>query len=199
MAIPPPSKGGRYRWLNILPDGGGALVVEQPGSGGDNAQYKLHVVDLKSGRISTTLQGVAGSYVAEAGALVYVAPEGTLLAMPFDLGKLSVRGRPVPLFGNLSVRGVQTDLALAGGTLAYTLPGLNSAETLVWVDRSGGMTPVDTAWHDPELEAYALSPDGPGSPSASFRRCRGLVRRGQRATVELMSASSRWTAGPCRG
>ncbi|HEX5818168.1 MAG TPA: protein kinase [Gemmatimonadales bacterium] len=158
--IPPPAKGGRYRWLNILPSARGALVAEQPGSGADDAQYRLHVVDLKTGRISTTLQGVSGYYVADAGALVYVAPEGTLLAVPFDLGKLSVRGRPVPLFGNLSVRGSQTDLAIAGGTLAYTLPGVNSAETLMWVDRSGAVTPVDTAWHDPELEAYALSPDG---------------------------------------
>jgi eukaryotic-like serine/threonine-protein kinase len=160
VEIPPPAKGGRYRWLHILPDGRGALVAEQAGAGGDDEQHKLHVVDLKSGRISTTLQGVAGCYVAEAGALVYVAPEGTLLAVPFDLGKLSVRGRPAPLFGNLSVRGSSTDLAIAGGTLAYTLPGVNSTETLMWVDRSGALTPVDTAWHDPELESYALSPDG---------------------------------------
>jgi serine/threonine-protein kinase len=161
--IPPPAKGGNYRWLNILPDARGALVAEQPGSGGEDAPYKLHVVDLKTGttgRISTTLSGVAGYYVADAGALLFVAPEGTLLAVPFDLATLSVRGRPAPLFGNVSVRNAYTDLAIAGGTLAYTLPGVNSAETLMWVDRSGAMTPVDTAWHDPELEAYALSPDG---------------------------------------
>jgi len=91
---------------------------------------------------------------------VYVAADGTLLAVPFDLGKLAVLGRAVPLFGNLSVRGGDADLSIAGGTLAYALPGTNTNETLMWVDRAGAMTPVDTAWHDPELEAYALSPDG---------------------------------------
>jgi tRNA A-37 threonylcarbamoyl transferase component Bud32 len=160
VALPAPAAGGRYLWLNILPDGHGALVAEEPQASSDDSQYKLHVVDLKTGHISTTLQGVAGYYVAEADALVYVAPEGTLMAAHFDLGKLSVRGRPVPLFGNVSVRGIDTDLTIASGTLAYALPGVNSAETMMWVDRSGSATPVDTAWHDPELEAYALSPDG---------------------------------------
>ncbi len=156
-ALPAPGKGGRHRWLNILPGGRGALVGEDAG---DDGQYKLHVVELKTGRIRHTLQGVLGYYIAEAQAIAYVVPDGTLLAVPFDLGKLTVRGRPVPLFGNLSVRGNDSDLSIAGGTLAYALPGTNSNETLVWVDRAGAMTPVDTAWHDPELEAYALSPDG---------------------------------------
>jgi len=156
-ALPAPGKGGRYRWLNILPGGRGALVGEDAG---DDGQYKLHVVELKTGRIRHTLQGVLGYYVAEAKAIAYVVPDGTLLALPFDLGNLTVHGRPVPLFGNLSVRGNDSDLSIAGGTLAYALPGTNSNETLMWVDRSGAMTPVDTAWHDPELESYALSPDG---------------------------------------
>jgi serine/threonine-protein kinase len=157
VTLPAPSKGGRYGWLSILPDGRGALVSEDAG---DDGQYKLHVVDLKTGRIRRTLQGVLGFYVAEAKAVVYVAADGTLLAVPFDLGKLAVLGRAVPLFGNLSVRGGDADLSIAGGTLAYALPGTNTNETLMWVDRAGAMTPVDTAWHDPELEAYALSPDG---------------------------------------
>ena len=157
VTLPAPSKGGRYGWLSILPDGRGALVSEDAG---DDGQYKLHVVDLKTGRIRRTLQGVLGFYVAEAKAVVYVAADGTLLAVPFDLGKLAVLGRAVPLFGKMSVRGGDADLSIAGGTLAYALPGTNTNETLMWVDRAGAMTPVDTAWHDPELEAYALSPDG---------------------------------------
>ena len=157
VALPAPGRRLRYSWLNILPDGRGALVEE---SGGDDGQEKLHVVELKTGRIRHTLQGVLGYYVPEARAIVYVVPDGTLLAVPFDLDKLTVRGRPVPLFGNLSVRGNDSDLSIAGGTLAYTLPGINSNETMMWVDRAGAMAPVDTAWHDPELEAYALSPDG---------------------------------------
>jgi eukaryotic-like serine/threonine-protein kinase len=159
VVMPRPGGGSRYRWLKILPNGGGALVTEESPATGDNGQHKLHIVNLKTGRISATLQGVVGSYIPEAGALVYVA-EGTLLATRFDLGSLTVKGRPIPLFNNLSMRGTQTDLAIAGGTLAYTLPGYNAEERLMWVDRSGVMTPVDTAWHDPELESYALSPDG---------------------------------------
>ena len=90
---------------------------------------------------------------------------------------------PVPLFGNLAVRGNDADLAVAGGTLAYALPGTNTNETLMWVDRAGAMTPVDTAWHDPELEAYALSPDG-GRLAIGI----AYVRRGDRPHRHLGQA-----------
>ena len=158
VTLPRPRGQGRYVGLRLLPGGRGALVTEQ--ATGDGGQAQLHVVDLKTGRITATLQGIMGVHVAEAEALVYVADEGTLMATRFDLGALTVRGRPIPLFGGLSARGPWTDLAVAGGTLAYTRPGSNAPEVLAWADRTGAMTPVDTAWHDTELESFALSPDG---------------------------------------
>jgi serine/threonine-protein kinase len=159
VALPAPAAGGEYQWLNILPGGRGALVAETPAQQSDDARYTLRAVDLRTGRVGATLQGVAGQYVAEAEALVYVTTGGTLMALPFDVAALATRGRPVPVFGGIDVRYGSTDLTVAGGSLAYALAGINSAETLVWVDRSGAMTAVDTAWHDPELESFALSPD----------------------------------------
>ena len=197
VTIPRSSTRGRYVGLRILPGGRGALVTEQPAAAGDNVQAQLHVVDLKTGRTSATLQGVAGAYVAEAGALVYVANEGTLMAARFDLGALMVRGRPIPLFTGLSVRGPQTDLALAGGTLAYTRPGTNADEVLAWVDRSGAMTPVDTAWRDPELESFALSPDGTRLAISIVEAGRGEGTRRTDVRVKLMDRGpvSRLTFG----
>ena len=160
VVIPRPAAGSRYVGLRILPDGRGALVTEQVVNASDGAQHRLHVVDLQTGRIRATLQGVVGAYIAEAGALVYVAPEGTLMATRFDLGSLTAKGLPIPLFGGLAVRNAHADLAIAGATLAYARPGLNSDEVMAWVDRSGAVTPVDPAWHDTEFESYALSPDG---------------------------------------
>jgi len=65
------------------------------------------------------------------------------------------------MFDGVEVRRRGSDLTVGGGTLAYMLPGTNAPERMFWVDRaSGGMAVVDSSWHDPELEAYALSPDG---------------------------------------
>jgi serine/threonine-protein kinase len=158
VKLPAPAAGSRYRTLSILPGGRGVLVGEVPPTGD---RYTLRAVDLKTGRFGATLEGLSAHYVAEARALVYVTPDGTLMAVGFDVKTLATRGRPVPMFDGVAVRGAASDLTLGGGTLAYALPGTNAAERMFWVDRAGGaMAPVDSAWHDPELEGFALSPDG---------------------------------------
>jgi len=158
--------GGMYRWLTILPDGRGALVREQDGARLDNArsddaQYSLHVVDLATGKLGATWPGMAAHYVAEAKALVYVLPDGTLMTVRFDLSAREPRGRPQSLAAVVASRVGEADLDVAGGMLVYALQGTAGKEFMGWANRTGGAPQaVDPAWGDTEFESFMLSPDG---------------------------------------
>ena len=118
-------------------------------------------MDLESGETRATVTGVRGTY-AKSGHLVYVTGQGTLMAVPFDLGSLELTGRPTALFEGVEVRlGGATDLSLsAAGTLVYTTAGLNVPERVVWVEPDGSTAKVDPDWvRDVEFEGVALSPD----------------------------------------
>jgi eukaryotic-like serine/threonine-protein kinase len=159
VALPPLGQGSTYRDLVLLPSGRGALLTEFGPNRPDDA--RLHVTDLSTGRASVTLQGGWGRFVPEADALVYVGPDGTLMAAPFDEGALALEGRPTGVFGGIAARFGGMDLAIGGRTLAYMRPGVNATERIVWVNRAAGReTPVDPSWQDIEYEAFALSPDG---------------------------------------
>ena len=161
VQLPDPGNGAAYRWLRLLPDGNGALVAAFPENRADATGYALRAIDLRTGRLGASLQGVGGEYVAEAGALVYVTSDGTLMAVRFDAAALETRGRPRALFEGVSSRAGRTDLTAAGGTLAYVLPGTNNAENLIWVNRAdGAQQVVDPGWSDDEYESFTLSPDG---------------------------------------
>jgi len=161
VTLPDPGLGSAYRWLRILPGGSGALVTVYPANRADGSGYGLRGVDLRTGRLGASLQGVGGEYIPEAGALVYVTVDGTLMAVRFDAAALETRGRPQALFEGVSARAGRTDLTAAGGTLAYALPGTNNVENVIWVDRADGSQQiVDPGWGDTEYESFTLAPDG---------------------------------------
>jgi serine/threonine-protein kinase len=109
------------------------------------------------------VNGGSDPRVLPTGQLVYIH-DGTLLAVPFDNKRLTVKGGPVPI-----VEGVtETGNTWAGqfaisseGTLAFK-PGTMAAaappSTLIWVDRQGHEQPISAK---PRAYAYPrLSPDG---------------------------------------
>jgi len=125
----------------------------------------LWALDLKTKKARQLLPGVTWAQYAETGHIIYVQ-DGRLLAIAFDPGKLAVRGQPVPLADSI---GGEWPLELSrSGTLVTRLGGtgaLGSTYEMVWVDRSGRATPVDTAWRFRVTGAgsnhgWALSPDG---------------------------------------
>jgi serine/threonine-protein kinase len=161
LQLPVKPGGGTYRWLMILPGAHGALVGLSPPGLTDESKFTLHAVNLSTGRLGAELPGVAARYVPDPGALVYVTPDNSLMAVPFDLDALAPRGRAIALMSGLSYRRGETDLDVAGGTLAYALQGRNGREFMGWLSRGGGpVQAVDSAWADTEFESYALSPDG---------------------------------------
>ncbi len=161
VKLRPAPNGEAYRWLMILPGGRGAIVGRRAISRADESAYMLELVDLRNGKVGLTFPGLAARYVAAEKALVYVTADGSLMAVPFDVSALKMRGRPQSLVTGGAARDGETDLDIAGGTLVYALQGRNGVEFMSWVPRTGGQPlPLDSAWLDTEFESFQLSPDG---------------------------------------
>ncbi len=154
------------RLPNPLP-GGQGVVFESCLPGCNEPQ--LWVVDLKTGDGRMLLRGANAGAFVETGHLVYGSDRGGLFAVPFDLGRLKIAGTPMPLGEQLTTAGgLQLfNISAAGTLIMESGRGSVTGRTfeMVWVDRTGRETPVDTSWTF-QLTAlaynhgWALSPDG---------------------------------------
>jgi serine/threonine-protein kinase len=147
---------------HVLPGGKGIVVTAVPVGATRLSDLEVRVVDLESGETRASVAAVEGEYAAS-GHLVYVTATGTLMAAPFDMGSLTLTGRPTALFEGVEVRlGGATDMSLStAGTLVYTTDGLNVPEQVVWVAPSGTTELIDPDWvRDVEFEGLSVSPDG---------------------------------------
>ena len=122
-------------------------------------------IDLKSGKANVVLPGVRWARYAETGHIVF-AQDGRLMAVGFDPASFAVRGQPVALADSIIRGDLPFELSRSGTLVVRADGGARSdAFDMVWVDRAGRVTPVDTAWKF-NLTAYAadqgwaLSPDG---------------------------------------
>ena len=142
-----------YGWPSFLPDGRHFLFYALH----SNNQAEVRVGSLDSSESKVVLQGYSRAMHAEPGFLLFVR-EGTLMAQPFDLPTLSVRGSPMPLaedllyFRNLG----QADFSVStNGVLAYQAG--NTQSRLVWFHRNGS---EGTQIGEPGDYGFtALSPD----------------------------------------
>jgi serine/threonine-protein kinase len=144
----------------VLPNGKAVLFAVRRGS---PAESGIAVVELSTGVHRELVRGVRARYAAS-GHLVYVTSDGALLAVTFDQNRLTLGGSPVTLAEGLRVgRGGGSEFVLAAdGTLAYFIgsaPGAAQSDRLVWRDRNGVVTEVDSTW-SVDFSANALSPDG---------------------------------------
>ncbi|NIS33176.1 MAG: hypothetical protein GWN07_22095, partial [Actinobacteria bacterium] len=153
-----------HSWQQVLPGSTKmiATIGYDPASNAD--AYRIAYFDLESGDKQVIAAAVLARY-SPSGHLVYVTADGQLLAARFDPGTGEL-GAPAVLADGVAVGQFgSTNLAIGGdGTLLYTAGSLTTAlGRAVWVDRSGGVTPVDTTWQfDPGMPeaALVLSPDG---------------------------------------
>ncbi len=135
---------------------------------------QVWVLDFKSGRAHLLVRRASsGEVVSMAGGLLLYSSEGgDLFAAPFDLGRLELTGNPVSLgiqtAAGLDLTAVLNPFHLSrNGTLTMLAGGrlVDRIVELVWVDRTGGQTPVDTTWRFrltalANNHGWALSPDG---------------------------------------
>jgi len=159
LAVPDAEKRERqYSSPEILP--GGKTVLFDIWLGGTSLQTA--VLSLETGERKVLLEGGRQAHYAPTGHLVYELPgTGTLVAVPFDLGRLEIAGDSVPILqGVRQTPNGWVDYSFSGdGTLVYA-PGGSGAglSRLVWVDRQGAVEPLGTPPH--VYRGPRLSPDG---------------------------------------
>ncbi|MGE3527219.1 MAG: protein kinase, partial [Gemmatimonadales bacterium] len=151
------SESREHDFPDVLPGSRQALVMLWRGSIGAN---HIGVIDLATGDVTDLTEGSYARYVAP-GFLAIGMADGQLRAARFDPATGRLTGPPVPV-----LQGVQRETSngtvqftvSATGTLVFQGEG-GGGDELVWVDRRGIETPVDSALRGvfPDL---ALSPDG---------------------------------------
>jgi serine/threonine-protein kinase len=151
---------GEFAWgPQMLPGGQSVLFTLDKTTGWNDAQLVVH--SLETGERTVLIQGGTDVRYVPTGHLVYLRA-GTLLAVPFDVGNLEVRGDPVPVMeGVRQATGGNggAQFSFSGlGSLFYVPGTITSENTLVWVDRDGAEKPIAVG-----LRPYGqprLSPDG---------------------------------------
>jgi eukaryotic-like serine/threonine-protein kinase len=129
----------------------------------DAQNAEIGVVDLRTGRHRTLLQGTAVRW-SPTGHLIVVRQDGALVAAPFDPRRLELTGPATPLLNGVEVEDLATsDIDIsATGTLVYQASGIRGASRdwePVWVTRDGQARLIDSSWTG-RLRFPALSPDG---------------------------------------
>jgi eukaryotic-like serine/threonine-protein kinase len=123
-------------------------------------RFDVAVQTLATGVRKTILEGAFDAHYLPTGHLVF-ARGNAILAAPFDLRRLDVTGPPVTLVehvGSTPRNGYGGFRVSAGGSLLFQQEISSEGRVLVWVDRSGGETPLPLtprAFTNPRL-----SPDG---------------------------------------
>ncbi|MEE8362194.1 MAG: protein kinase, partial [Gemmatimonadales bacterium] len=140
-------------WPQALPNGEGVLFTILR----DHLDDEVAVVDLATGEHEVLVQGELAWYLPT-GHLLYVHPDGAMLATPFDQDQLRVTGPPV-LLGTLHGF-VRHDLALSASGRLVWVRRPAPINQVVWVDRQGVETPVDPDDPVTGIRYLALSPDG---------------------------------------
>jgi Tol biopolymer transport system component len=151
----------------MLPDGDSVLFSLTTAAGAtrwDAAQ--IVVQSLSTGKRTTVLQGGSDARYVPTGHLVYASSDA-LFAIAFDVGRLEVSGRPVPVVkgvlraSNPALTSAAANYGISDrGTLTYVAAGrgFGFLRALTWVDRQGREEPLGAP-----LQRYLyprLSPDG---------------------------------------
>ena len=149
-----------HRFPTILPDGRTILFVAATTDIASYADAQIIAQPIAGGPRKVVVQGGTSPQFAM-GQLVYNRGDA-LVAVPFDVGRLEVTGRPVVIATDVawSATYAVTHAALArDGTLAY-IPGgeILARKKLMWVDRTGQRTAVtdDARFYT----SVRVSPDG---------------------------------------
>jgi serine/threonine-protein kinase len=148
------------RWPQILP-GSETVLFTGASTLADFESSNIEAASLKTGETRILLRGGYFGRYLPSGHLLFVR-QGVLYAVQFDLARLQVQGRPVPVAvdvaGNAAEGGGQWDVS-RNGTLVYTAgKGVPQKWPVVWLDGKGQTSPlysVPGAYLGPRF-----SPDG---------------------------------------
>lgn len=145
-------------WPQALPDARGVLYTILARNTRDASQ--VTVLDLKNGESRVLFEGLTARYLAS-GHLIYVLANGSMVGVPFDLGRLVVTGAPFAISNDVATRAFgAVDFAVSGnGTLICTTGSQIDGDTeLVRVARDGTPEVVDST-SPPTMQTMALAPN----------------------------------------
>jgi serine/threonine-protein kinase len=132
-----------HRWPQVLP-GGKAILFSAYTSLTGLGGASIEVMSLRDRRRKTLLRGTWGRYLTT-GHLVYIN-NGTLLAVPFDLNLLEVRGTSVPVLKDITYStatgSAQIDFSRNGTVVYRSSRTGDGLVTMQWVDGSGTTQPL---------------------------------------------------------
>ena len=155
----PDSGGGvlEHDYPDVLPGSRRALVMLWKGSIGSN---QIGLVDLKTGAVTELTPGSMARYMPP-GFVAIGGADGRLLVARFDLNAEKLNGTPALIMQDVQEENSNGTVQFGvseTGTLVYQRKS-GGTVGVVWVDRSGRKTPVDTTMTGPFMQ-LALSPDG---------------------------------------
>jgi serine/threonine-protein kinase len=128
-----------HTWPQSL-DGGSLLLFSAIGTSGKWHDSKVVLRDLTTGDRYTVIEGGAYGHYVPSGHVVYVNEDGTILAVPFDLGARSTTGEAVPVESGVLVGqwGGGASFAVAdAGVLAFVRGNTWERHLHQWFDRTG--------------------------------------------------------------
>ena len=173
VAEPVGSTGERLLLPHVLPGGKAILFTTVVGDLWDAARIVVQPLDAGTPADAPRrdlITGGADARYVDSGHLVYMK-SGTLMAVPFDVASQQMTGAPVALIENVmqavnapnfgDETGAGQFAVSKSGTLLYALGGIGPIRqsSLVWVDRTGAVTPLAAVPPAPQLQPR-LSPDG---------------------------------------
>ena len=128
-----------HRWPHFLPDGKHFLYFSRSSFGGVEREEDALFVASLDGKVNKRLMPAKGNVVYASGYLIYLR-EKTLMAQPFDAGKLETSGDAIPI-----AEPVEYDLdfnravfsASQNGILIYQAGSAQTGFQLEWFDRTG--------------------------------------------------------------
>jgi serine/threonine protein kinase len=144
-------------WPNFLPDGNHFLFLALNANPENSGIY---VGSLDSKEMKLVLKANSFALYSPPGYLLFCR-EGTLIAQPFDAGRLELKGEAIPIAEGVEFNpgnGRGTVAVSENGVLAYRLASTNAQIKLVWVDRKGSEQPLPAPPH--AYRVPRISPDG---------------------------------------
>ena len=146
-----PDQDERFFYPELLPDG--RAVLFNVARGFVPSDWNIVVESLDTGQRHVVVEGGSDPRYVSSGHVLFVRT-GTLMAIPFDVGRLEVTGAPVVVaedvmqserIGTQQLNVGAGQFSVSGsGSLAYVPGGIYPAGSRqwVWVDRSGAADPL---------------------------------------------------------
>lgn len=121
----------------------------------------IAVLSLDTGKHQIIIEGGTNARYIDTGHLIY-ARDGSLLAVPFDLDELQIKGSPIPVIQgvHMNPRAGNADFSISSDVSLLSAAGDSRGgwNRVAWVDREGGSQPlIEENGH---FVGPRLSPDG---------------------------------------